>query len=126
MLGIVRHHFKWMKVNVAVGTILGAESAADAPIFDYNLQRIAAANRAHRAAHHAERILALAARRGDKILFETQPLAYQAGDAVVSIGAGAHASVATCATLQIEQQEALRFHQPLGQKTLERLALRKR
>src|SRR5208282_1185042 len=126
MLGIIRHHFKWMKVNVAVGAILGAESAADAPIFDYNLKRIAAANRAHRAADHAERILALAARRGDKIIFETQPLADQASDAIVSIGVGAHARVATRATLQIEQQKALRFHQPLGQKTVERLALRKR
>ena len=71
MLGIIRHHFKWMKVDVAVGAILGTEAAADAPILDYNLKRIAAANRAHRAAHHAERIFALAARRRYKIIFET-------------------------------------------------------
>jgi hypothetical protein len=33
-LGIVDHHFERMQIDVAVGTILRAEAAADAPILD--------------------------------------------------------------------------------------------
>jgi hypothetical protein len=33
-LGIVNHHFEWMQIDVAVRTILRAEAAPDAPVFD--------------------------------------------------------------------------------------------
>ena len=42
-----------VQVDVAVRTIVGAESAADAPIFDDDFERILAANGAHRTADHA-------------------------------------------------------------------------
>ncbi len=35
---IINLHFERMQVNVAVGTILRAEAAADAPIFDDDLE----------------------------------------------------------------------------------------
>src|ERR1700694_1116597 len=69
-LRIIHHHFEWMQIDVDVGAILRAEAAADAPILDDNFERISPSNRADRAADHAERVAALAAARGDKVLVE--------------------------------------------------------
>src|SRR5713226_3418432 len=112
-LRIGNHHFKWMQIDVAVRTILCAEAAADAPIFDDDFERIAPANRADGAADHTQRVAALAAARGDEILIEAQAISDEPRDAVMCVGAGIDASIAARAVLQIENQQALRFHQPL-------------
>ena len=67
---IVDHHFERMQIDIAVGAILRAKSAADAPILDDDFERIASSNRADGTADHAKRIAALAAAGGDKILVE--------------------------------------------------------
>src|SRR5687768_8071492 len=59
-LPLVGHH-----ENAAVRTIRSAQSAADAVILDDDLEMLAAMNGIHRAAHHAMRIEAGAARSGD-------------------------------------------------------------
>ena len=61
MLRIVHQYVEGMQIDVAVRTILGAQPAADAPIFNNYFQRIPAPNRAHRTAHHTQRIETLAA-----------------------------------------------------------------
>ena len=109
-----------MHVDVAVGTVVGAQAAADAPVFDDDLQRVAPPDRADRTADHAERVATLAAGSGDQIFVEAQAFADQAADAVVSIGAGADALIAARALLQIEHQQALRLHQSLGQELIDR------
>jgi hypothetical protein len=119
MFGIVGHHFERMQIDVAVGTVVRAQSAADAPVLNDDFERIAPTYRSHGAANHAERIAALAATGGDEVLIESEPVANQARDAVVGIGASVHASVATRTILQIENQEALRFHQALGEKLVD-------
>src|SRR5712664_1002610 len=93
-LRIINHDFEWMQIDVAVGTILGAEAAADAPIFDDNFERISPSNRTDGAADHAERVAALAATRGDEILIEAQAIANETRDSVVSVGASVDACIA--------------------------------
>ncbi len=112
-LRIVNHHFEWVQINIAVRAILRAKAAANAPILDDNFERIASSNRANGAANHTERVAALAAARGDKILIEAQAVAHEASDAVVRVRASIHASITARTILQIENQEALRFHQAL-------------
>ena len=111
-----------MQVDVAVRAVLGAQAAADAPVLDDHFERIAAADGAHRTAHHAQRIAAMPAGRGDQIFVEALAFADQPGDAVVRIGAGAYAGIAARAALQIQHQQALRFHQSLSEKLIERHA----
>src|SRR5712664_2749012 len=118
-LRIVDHHFERMQVDVAVGTILRAEAAADAPILDDDLERIAPSNRADGAADHAERIAALPATGGDKILVEAQAIADEASDSVVRISASIHTGVAARAILQVQNQQALRLHQSLREKLID-------
>ena len=119
VLGIGGENLKWMQIDVAVRAIARAEAAADAPVFDDDFERIAAADRADRAADHAERIAALAATRGDEILVEAQTVADETRDAVVCIGAGVHTGVAARAILQIQNQQALRFHQSLREELID-------
>ena len=113
--GIIKLCGKRMKVDVSVGTIVRAQAATDTPVFDDDLKSIAAPNRADRATDHAERIAALAARSGHQVLIEAQTLADQSADALMCVGTGPHALVATRALLQVENEEALRFHQSLGE-----------
>ena len=68
--GIVEFDGEWVEIDVAVRTVIGAEAAADAPIFDDDFERIAAANRSDRAADHAQRVAALAAARRDEKAIE--------------------------------------------------------
>ncbi len=98
------------------GTIVGAQAAADAPVFDNDFQRIAPPDRADGAADHAEWIAALPARGRHQVFVEAQAFAHQAAHAVVCIGAGAYALIAARAAFQVEHQQALRFHQSLGEK----------
>ena len=113
MLGIFGQDLEGMKIDVAVRTVARAKATADAPIFDDDFQRIAAANGADGAANHAKWVAALAAACGDEKMIEAEAIADKARDAVVSIGASVHASVATRAVFEIEDQQALRFHQAL-------------
>src|SRR5687768_3109441 len=57
VLGILALHGERVQVDVAVRALVGAEAAADAPVLDDDLERVLmAADRADRAAHHAERV----------------------------------------------------------------------
>lgn len=49
-----------MHIDVAVRTVVRAEPAADAPIFDDDVERFGPVNRIHRATDHADRVLATA------------------------------------------------------------------
>src|SRR5258708_13302101 len=53
-LRIVDQHFKWVQIDIAVGTILRAEPAADTPILESALKRMASSNRADGTANHAQ------------------------------------------------------------------------
>lgn len=99
VIGIFVHHLKGMQIDVSVWAIARAETAADAPIFNDDFQRIAATNGAYWAAHHAERITALAATGGNQILLKAQAIANEPRDTIVSVRAGVDASVATRAFL---------------------------
>ena len=111
---------KRMHVDIAVGTILRAQTATDAPVFDDHFQRIAAPNRTNGTTDHAERVAALPARGGYQVFVEAQAFANQARHAVVSASASPNARIAARATLEIENQQTLRLHQPLREKILQR------
>src|SRR5712671_6425345 len=108
-----------MQVDIAVRTIACTKAATDAPVFNKDFQRIAATNGPHRAAHHAERIAALPARGRDEVLIEAEAVADQPGHAVMSVGASIHTGVAAGALLQVEHQQALRFHQSLREELID-------
>src|SRR5882757_7840356 len=59
--GVHLLHGEGVHVDVAVRAILGAQPTADTPVFNGDLQRIAAADGTYRAPDHTERIAALAA-----------------------------------------------------------------
>ena len=99
ILWIVRQYFKRMQIDIAVGTISRAQTAANAPILDDNFQRIPPANRADRAADHAKRVAALAATGCDEIAVKPQTVPHQTSDAIMRIGARVHASIAARAIL---------------------------
>ena len=119
MRGIVEFDRERMQVDIPVGAVVRAEAAADAPVLDDDFERVAAANRAHRASDHAERVAALAAGGGDQVLVEAQAFADQASDTVMRVGAGAHALIAARAAFEIEHEQALRFHQTLGEELVD-------
>jgi hypothetical protein len=120
VLWIVREHFEWMEIDVAIRAIARAQAAADAPVLDDHFEGIAAANGADRAADHAERVAALAARRGNEVVFESQTVAYQTRYAVMRVGARVYARVAPRAIFQVENQQALCFHQALRKELVKR------
>src|SRR5215469_2559776 len=120
---VVGKHFKRMQVDIAVGAIARAKPAADAPIFDNDFERIAAANGADRTADHAKRVAALPATCCNEIPVKAQAVAHETSDAVMRVRACVHASVAARAILQIENEQALRFHQTLREKLIDRNAV---
>src|SRR5262249_53675921 len=122
VFGIVGEYFEGMQVDVAVRAVAGAQAAADAPVFDDDFERIAAAGGADRTADHAERTKAIAAGRGDEVIVETQTVTNETRDTVVGVGAGVHAGIAARAVLQVKNEQALRFHQSLGKELIERNA----
>ena len=63
--------------NASVGTIRGAQAAADAMVFNDDLKMSPAMNGVHRAADHAMRVGARAARSGDDIFVEALAIAQQ-------------------------------------------------
>ena len=120
---IVDANLERMKIDVAVGTVARAETAADAPVFDDDFERVAATDGADRTANHTERVAALAARRGDKEILEAQAISNQASNTVVRISAGVYARVTAGALLKIEDQQALRLHQALREELIDGNAL---
>src|SRR5215467_3768496 len=108
-----------MQIDIAVGAIARAEPAADAPILDDDLKRIAAANRADRAADHAEGVATLAATGSYEVAVKAQAVAHQTRDAVMSVGASVHAGIAARAILQVKNEQALCFHQSLREKLVD-------
>jgi hypothetical protein len=119
-LGIVGHHLEGMKIDVAVGTVTRAKTAADTPVFDDDFERITAANRAYWAANHAQRIAALAARCSNQELIEAKAFSDKTSDALMSVGACVDAGIAARAFLQIKDQKALGFHQTLRKELVNR------
>jgi hypothetical protein len=111
---VIEFCWKGMQIDISVGTVGGAKTAANAPVFDDYLQCIAPPDGAHGASDHAERVATLPAGGGHEIFIEAQTFANQTADALVGIGTGADALVAACAFLQIEHKKALRLHQSLG------------
>jgi hypothetical protein len=53
-------------------------------------------------------------------MIEAQAIANEPGNSVVRIGASFHTLIAACAAIQIENQKALRIHQTLAQKVVDR------
>ena len=51
--GVLGRHLEGVHVDISVGTIVGAQAAADAPVLDGNLQAVAAADGPYRASDHA-------------------------------------------------------------------------
>src|SRR4029077_10369538 len=100
-----------MQVDVAIGAIVCAQPAPDAPVFDDDFEGIAAADGTDRATDHAQRVSALAAGSGDQIFIEAETLADQSADSIMSVGTCSHALIAAGAAFQIEDQQALRLHQ---------------
>src|SRR5713226_9670089 len=70
LVGVFGHNGERMQVYVAVGAVFRAQAASDAPVLDDHLERMAAADRAHRTANHAQRVAALTARSGYQVFLE--------------------------------------------------------
>ena len=117
---IVQFNRKGVHVDISIRTIVGTLPAADTPVFDDDLERIATANGPDRATNHAQRIAALPARRGHQITIESQAITNEPADAIVSVGTGPHALVTTGAAIEVEDEQALRFHQTLVEETIDR------
>ena len=111
MRRVVEVDRKWMQVDVAIGTVVGAQAATDAPVLDDDFQGVAAADGTDRATNHAEWISTLAAGSGDQVFVEAESLAHQAADSVMCVGARSYALITAGAPFQIEHKQALRFHQ---------------
>lgn len=92
-----------MHVDIAERAEFRAFAAADAPVFNDDLQVFLTADGSDRALRHAERVAAGAAGGGDEILVVAQAVADEARHAVVSLGAGAHAQVAARATVEVDE-----------------------
>ena len=112
-------HRERMHADIPVRAILRAQPAADAPVFDDDLERLAATDRSHRTAHHAQRVAALTAGSRHQEVFEAQSFTNQPRDTVVRVGAGTNARVAASALFKIQNQQALGLHEALRQKPVE-------
>src|SRR5690348_10892070 len=108
-----------VEVDVSIRTVIGTESASHAPVFNNHFKGIAAANRSHGTADHAEGIAALAARGGDQIILEAQAITNEPRNAVVRVSAGFHTLIAARAAIKIEDQQTLRVHQALLQEVVD-------
>ena len=113
-MALVRHH-----ENISVRTIRSAQTAADAVIFDHDLQMFAAMNRIDRTTRHAMRIGAGATRNRDEIIAEAATVAQQARDrhavgfVAMLTDATFGAFVATRAQIHVEHENAPAFIEPL-------------
>src|SRR5512138_570982 len=57
--GVLGGDIERLHVDVAVGAVVGAQAAADAPVFDDDLQAVAPPDGPNGTAHHAERVFAV-------------------------------------------------------------------
>ena len=74
--------------DASIGTILRAQAAPDAVIFNHDLEVFPAMNRIDRASHHAVRVSAGPAGGGDKEIIQPSPGPEQARDGnAMSLGA---------------------------------------
>ena len=119
MRGIVEFDRERVQVDISVGTVVGAEAAANTPILDDDFERVATADGANGASDHAKRIAALATGSGDEVLIEAQAFANEASDAIMRVGAGAHALITASTAFEIEDEQALCFHQTLGEELVD-------
>ena len=71
------HHLEWVHVDVAVRAKLGAFAAADAPIFDDDLEVFFSPNRTDRALRHAKRVATRSTCGRDQEMFVTQTVTKQ-------------------------------------------------
>ena len=108
-----------MHVDVSVRAKLCALAATDAPILDDDFKIFLAPDRTNRALRHAERVAARSTGRSDEKMLITQTVAQQARNALVGRGTSAHASVAACTIVEIDEEKILRFEQPLIEKVVE-------
>src|SRR5450755_2721330 len=107
-------------IDVPVWAVFCAQATTYTPVFDHYFQRVPPPDGAYRTSHHAQRVAALTAGSRHQIFVISQPLTNQPRHTVVRVGAGARTLIATRTFLQIEYQQALRFHQPLRQEAIER------
>ena len=83
-----------MHVDVTIRTVLRAQTATDAVVFNFNLQRFAIAmNCIDGASDHAIGIHARPATTGDQIAIKSHAFSNQTRDPLVCIGAGLGALV---------------------------------
>jgi hypothetical protein len=92
-----------MHADAAIGAVLGTQAAADTPVFYHYFEGSSPPDSADRATDHAQGIAALAARRGNEVLVESQALPNEPGDAVMRVRTGPHAGVAPSALLQVQK-----------------------
>jgi hypothetical protein len=123
MCWIVNLDRKGMQIDVSVRAVVRTQTASNAPILDNHFQRISAADRSHWAPHHAQWVATLPARGGDQILVETQAFAHKPANPVVSVCASAYALIAARAAVQVEHEQALRFHQAVCEELIDRQVL---
>src|SRR5262249_10999305 len=107
---LVRHH-----ENISIRAIRGAQTAANAVIFDHDLEMFAAMNRIDRTTRHAVWIGAGATRNRDEIIAEAATVAQQTCDrhavrfVAMLTDATFGAFVATRAQIHVEHENALAF-----------------
>ena len=107
-----RHQTGILHLDRAVGTLLRAAFAADAPIADEDFLVVTALNRVHRATDHAHRIETGPASGWHEILGLARPNQKETAIAIiVRIDAGAHAFVAARAAVEVDQHQLLAFDQ---------------
>ena len=96
----------------AVGALAFAQAAADAPVANANLADVAAVDGADRAADHAHRVEALAARNGRQVVAEPRAVEVQPRVAVVVHGdARLDALAAARAAVEVDEHQPLALHQ---------------
>ena len=111
MSGIVQFDGKRVKIDIAIRAVVGAQAAANTPVLDDDFEGVTSADGADGASNHAQGIATLPAGSGHQVFVEAKSLAYQPADAIMRVGTGSNTLITTGAALQIEHQEALRFHQ---------------
>src|SRR5690242_7436687 len=75
MSDVLHGNVERMHVDVAVWAVVGAKTAADAPVFDNDFQAVSATDGADRAADHAKRIFTVAAGCSHQVLVPAQTVA---------------------------------------------------
>ena len=111
--------------DVAVGAVRGAEAAADAPVFNDDFERVAAADApdwdsqpCRAGSRHWRQDVAT------RYLSKRTPSRRRRGNAVVRLRARLHALIAPRTFLEVEDEQALGVHQALRQEAVQRSGVR--